>query len=400
MKRRFLLAGSLAFLSWVLQGRPQQDSIPQKVRKTEIELVYNQYIQDGDHSAITGGIGTESLQVYGPSLSMKKTTNNQSFGLQFGADIITSASTDNIDDVVSSASSLDTRGYMQTSFVRKLPSKNINIGGGGGVSIESDYFSLQGFLSIKRKSADARTNYGLILRYYNDDLRWGRVTQGIYEPRTLVYPKELRGKQSLDVYKRHSFNATISYDYILNRRNILGLFSSLIYQRGLLSTPFHRIYFDNNEVGLERLPNERTKLSIAAKLNTYIREKWITKHSFQTYFDDFGIRSFQLEHESIYKWNLYYSWIVKVRLYTQSESLYFNENRKHDILSEFHTSDFDLSSFSSLQLTGGLKFIPYWKWGKSFYTDAIQLTYAYYIRTDGLNAHILTAAFQFRNEKY
>ncbi|MBT8273098.1 MAG: hypothetical protein KJO77_04785, partial [Bacteroidia bacterium] len=59
MKNRYILVSSLLLSNFL--AKPQtNDSISHiKVNKTEVELLYNQYIQDGNNSAITGGIGTE-----------------------------------------------------------------------------------------------------------------------------------------------------------------------------------------------------------------------------------------------------------------------------------------------------------------------------------------------------
>ena len=42
-----------------------------KISKSTIEIIYSQYLGDGDHSAITGGIGTEKLIVYEPEIILK-----------------------------------------------------------------------------------------------------------------------------------------------------------------------------------------------------------------------------------------------------------------------------------------------------------------------------------------
>jgi len=78
----------------------------------EIDLLSSYYKQDGDHAAVTGGIGTEELTdvstlfVVNIPLSTTKSIN-----LSTGVDYYTSASTDNIDNNMSSASSVDVRAY-------------------------------------------------------------------------------------------------------------------------------------------------------------------------------------------------------------------------------------------------------------------------------------------------
>lgn len=76
----------------------------------EGEFLFNYYDQDGDFSPVTGGLGTEALQVVSPVLISRWSINDRwTLNASFGLDQITSASTDNIDDHVSSASRVDER---------------------------------------------------------------------------------------------------------------------------------------------------------------------------------------------------------------------------------------------------------------------------------------------------
>src|SRR5437868_3431544 len=61
MKNKYL---TLALLSSVLQAQGQ-DSLykQQRISRTDIEVLFGYYTQNGNHSAITGGTGTEKLHV-------------------------------------------------------------------------------------------------------------------------------------------------------------------------------------------------------------------------------------------------------------------------------------------------------------------------------------------------
>jgi hypothetical protein len=102
-------------------------------------LVYNHYWQDGKKSAGTGGIGTEKPSVYAPAVFLKKEWNRSEFSLNAGCDIITSASTDNIDYIVSSASRQALRTHSNLQWTQNLPSARALLKGGAGFSIETDY---------------------------------------------------------------------------------------------------------------------------------------------------------------------------------------------------------------------------------------------------------------------
>ena len=105
------------------------------IRKTDIEVAFSYYNQNGDHSAITGGIGTEKLLVYAPNLKLNHSFNDQhSIFFSGGADFITSASNDNIDFVKSSASLHDTRGFLNAGYSYKFKGKELVLNGGAGFS--------------------------------------------------------------------------------------------------------------------------------------------------------------------------------------------------------------------------------------------------------------------------
>lgn len=154
---------------------------------------------------MTGGIGTEKLTVFGPSVSIVKTNGSNAFKINLGADIISSASTDKIDYVVSSASSRDSRYYTDMSYERKTQS-GLGINGGLSYSIESDYFS-QGYkLGINKSNKEKERYWFVNFQYFNDDLRWGRINPEHFKPVKLIYPSELRDREWFDSPKRHSFN--------------------------------------------------------------------------------------------------------------------------------------------------------------------------------------------------
>jgi len=153
-RKKLILLGSFSLIHWLAQAQEPLDSI--KNNRTEIVLVYNHYIQDGNNSAVEGGAGTEKMTVYGPSLSINRINNKREIGIQFGSDIISSASVDNI-DFISSVSMVDIKGYINTSYKRSF--RKFKIIAGSKASVESDYFSLGGSLGIEKTDNEKLTDY-------------------------------------------------------------------------------------------------------------------------------------------------------------------------------------------------------------------------------------------------
>src|SRR5437868_11884160 len=122
MKRIFLVFGAVAFSSFF--GFSQNNAVgyrKKKIVKEDIQFIYSHYFQNGNHSAVTGGLGTEKLQVYGPELILKRQLDSlKSYTIDAGIDVISSASTDKIDYVMSSASRVDEHAYVSIGGERVL----------------------------------------------------------------------------------------------------------------------------------------------------------------------------------------------------------------------------------------------------------------------------------------
>jgi hypothetical protein len=394
MKRKYLIIGTFACMQYFAHAQLVKDTVNSKLNKTEIELVYNQYIQNGNNSAVTGGIGTEKLTVYGPALNFKNTSGKNAISINGGADVISSASTDNIDFVVSSASRVDTRVYISGDYERNFAKQNLKINGGLGSSIESDYFSISGNLGLTKSDKNNNRSFSAQLLIYDDDLRWGRTSVKYYRPVKLIYPAELRFRNWFDIYKRYSFNLKLSFTQILNKRNTLGIFPEISYQKGLLSTPFNRIYFSDGKEAVENLPNNRYKAALALKLNTFVGGIVIFKNTVNVYIDNFGILALSFGNETAIKVKPFLTLLPNFRIYTQRRSDYFAPYKVHESSEEFYTSDYDLSSFQTYNFGFGFKYSPQKYTTHKFVSNSILFRYDYYFRTNKLRANIISLVIQ------
>lgn len=388
MKKRYILAGALAFyLSW-MKGQPEEENAF-NVNESEIELVYNQYVQDGDNSAVTGGIGTERLTVYGPSFRFNRKFGSNEISFQLGSDVISSASTDNIDSKISSASRLDTRTYTEISYGKALDDNRLFVKGGLSTSIESDYFSFGKFLGVTAESENKMSTYSASLQIFNDDLRWGRLEGGLFRaPEFLIYPQELRGIDWHEEYKRDTYNLNLGLTRILNEKNTVGAFALVSLQKGLLSTPFHRVFLENGSIVVEQLPDTRLKGAITLRRNNFAWGNIIIRNSINNYLDDFGIYGISLENETAIKLDARWTFIPNFRYYHQQASKYFAPYRQSDPDNEFYTSDYDLSNFNSYSLGLRIGHIPLNK--KSGDLRSFTLSYNFYGRSNNLASHTLS----------
>jgi hypothetical protein len=399
MRKRYLIIGGLVFSHFFALGQVPKDTLSEKINKTDIELVYSHYIQDGNNSAVTGGIGTEKLTVYGPAVTIKRIAGNNSIAFNLGADIITSASTDNIDTVMSSASRTDMRTYANATYEHKFDKLNLSVFGGIGFSIESDYFSIGSKLGLVKEDKKNLRSYSVQFQVFNDDLRWGRLNPAYYRPVKLIYPVELRYKEWYDGYKRNSYNLKLGFTQAINTRNIIGIFPEIAYQQGLLATPFHRIYFSDGKEAVEQLPDKRWKGALALRLNSFLGGRVILKNTVDSYADNFGILAFSIENETAVKLKHDLSILPNIRFYTQSGSKYFADYGMHISSSAYYTSDFDLSKMQIFNAGIGLKIDPYKYLNKRIVFNGMLFRYNFLYRTNGLKAHIFSIVFQTEFQK-
>src|SRR5205809_8052553 len=103
---RKLSLGMIALFFNMLSAFSQQTDSTQysskKLKLDEVNLVSSYYRQDGNNSAVTGGIGTEKLTDLSNTLDLKlirsdKYQRQHTLNLEIGLDHYTSASSDSID---------------------------------------------------------------------------------------------------------------------------------------------------------------------------------------------------------------------------------------------------------------------------------------------------------------
>lgn len=397
MKKRYIAIGLLA--SSLASFGQRQDSTyrKKKLSTTDVQIIMSYYTQDNDHSAVTGGIGTEDLQVYATQFSVDYQSDSaNTFHVDGGLDIISSASTDNIDYVKSSASKIDARTHLNTGYNRRISRKGITVGANTGFSIESDYSSLNTGLFFSKINPSQSREISIALQMFFDDLRWGRLHDG--QPEKLIYPVELRSIEWFDHHRRTSYNLDVGFYRVINRRMAIGVYPGLAYQSGLLSTPFHRVYFSDNSKRVENLPGDRFKVPIGVQLNTFIGGRWILRTYYRLYWDNFGIISNTINVEAAFKASSKFTVTPFIRIYGQTSADDFKKYGEHDVADEFYTSDYDLSRFESFKPGLSVRFAPYSGSGPTTF-NAIELRYAFYRRSDGMEAHTATLFINYTKVK-
>ncbi|MCB0487756.1 MAG: DUF3570 domain-containing protein [Cyclobacteriaceae bacterium] len=395
MKKRYLLIGLIAATLGARSQSLNSNYKKKKLSHNDVQMVYSYYNQNNNHSAVTGGIGTEDLQVYSTQFlvdNIKDSTRTLHFGL--GLDVISSASTDNIDFVFSSASRHDSRIYTSLGYNR-TSNPDLSWGTASSFSIESDYLSWGQAFSLNHINASQTREISASLQMYFDDLRWGRY-QG-HKVLELVYPSELRGRNWFDKYRRNSFNLSLGLYQTINQRMSLGVYPGLTYQSGLLSTPFHRVYFTDGGKKVESLPFHRVKIPLGVQLNSFVGTRWILRSYYRIYWDDFGITAHTFNQEAAVKVSRVITLTPFVRLYVQQGTEFFKPYSEHDPNARYYTSDYDLSDFNSMDVGMGFRYAPYSVKGRSTF-KAVEFRFSHYQRSDGLHANVVSMSINYDRE--
>ena len=383
----------LAFYISVLNAFSQKaDTVtyqPRKLKIDEVNFVSSYYRQDGDNAAVTGGIGSEKLTDFATTLDIKfSRIDNQrrlnAYNFEIGFDSYSSASSDKVDpSTISSASSADQRIYPSLSWSRLNESKGTTIGASVSVSSEYDYLSIGGGVNAFIDSRDKSRQVGVRLQTYQDQV-------------TMIYPIELRSERATGTKSRNTYGATFSYSQIVNTRLQVLFLLDLAYQKGFLSLPFNRVYFDDNTVDIENLPGKRLKYPASVRVNYFAGDIFIIRGFYRYYQDDWGLTSNTAEIEAAIKLTPFVSVSPFYRYYTQSGARYFSGYQQHLKGESFYTSDYDLSKFDSHFLGTGLRLVsPDGILGISKF-NAIEIRYGHYSRRTGLVSNIVSLNARFR----
>ena len=284
------------------------------------------------------------------------------------------------------------------------------------MSKEYDYFSFNVQGSFAKTSADGNRQLGLTGQVFLDQV-------------TLINPVELRpgfaqGRDNKNYGKaaRQSYNLSAAYSQVLTKRLQVALSAELVQQNGLLSTPFHRVYFfdapEQNPVPavandfstlapsapkVEKLPDSRFKYPVGLRLNYYASDLVQVRSYYRFYNDNFGVRAHTLELELPVKVTQFFVLYPFYRYHQQTAATYFAPYLAHSVADAYYTSDYDLSAFTAHKTGLGLRYSPVYGIGRFHVPGhdsqgrprlmrfrAIDMRYAHYQRSTDLTADILS----------
>lgn len=387
------------------------------LESTEIDALFSYYSQDGEHAAVSGGEGTEELTDATGSLIVRVPMNDDDIlTVDVGISTYTSASSSNINpldgtkqaspfNASSGASRSDALVHLNPSYQHSSDDRNKVWNANAYFSSEYDYSSIGfggGYTQLFNEkntevSASAKVyfdkwnpQYPIELRgvFFDDRI----IGNGTYSPNFSSFNSDIR----------NSYSLSLSVSQILSKRLQGSVFLDVVSQNGLLSTPFQRVYFSDTEDffiedfqladDVERLPDTRFKIPIGARLNYFLNDTFIVRSYYRFYSDDWGITSHTASLEIPIKLSTTFTAYPTYRYYSQTAADYFYQKETALSTLQYYTSDYDLSAFNAHQYGMGFRYKDIFTSAKvfSFGLKTIDLRFAKYDRSDGLNSYIVT----------
>jgi hypothetical protein len=317
----------------------------------EVNLVSNYYSQTGNHSAITGGIGTQKVSDLSNIIELKYVmwgSIDRKITLDFdlGIDHHTAASAAYVSKSAASQTG-GTRVYPSANWQVENIYKRTTFGLGTALSFEYTYHSYNVNALYSKQSIDKNSEFSAKANLFMDAVR-------------LVNPSELRPVTSavtsasgsgssaprIPSKLRSTFATSFSFSHVINRNMQVALIGDVVAQGGYLGLPFHRVYFTDKSVGIEKLPDTRFKLPVGIRFNYFAGDKVIFRTYYRYYVDSWGISAHTASIEAAVKITPFLSVSPFYRYYTQTTSNYFAPKYGQSDKGAYFTSNYDYSAFN------------------------------------------------------
>jgi hypothetical protein len=363
-----------------------------RLKIEEINVVSSYYSQDGNHSPVTGGIGTEEVTDVSNTIEVKwvkwdAKQRKRSLTASIGIDHHTSASSAWVSET----------GASKTDGTRIYPSINWNVendqkGRGFGLGVyyssEYNYKSLGLDFGFTKKTSNNGEFSAKVTTYFDDVI--------------MIYPSELEPPTSantsasrLPSSARNTYTGSLGFSQVINQRLQASVMVEGVYQSGYLGLPFHRVYFNDGSPHIESLPSQRQKLPVAMRLNYFLGDNIVLRSYYRFYTDSWGLNAHTASLEVPVKITPFVSVSPFYRYYVQTETKYFAPYQEHTEEDTYYTSNYSLSEFSSHFFGAGFRLSPP-DGIFNTYLNALEIRYGHYTQTTGLVSNVISMNLKFK----
>jgi len=372
---------------------------PRKLTFDEANLVSSYYTQNGDHSAIRGGIGSEHVTDLANGIDLKwvgwdaqQRKNTLSAGI--GVDHHTAASQAWISKTGASRRTDGLRLYPSLDWTRENEQKGSSVSAGIYYSNEFNYQSF-GLNAGFTKKTKTNGEFGFKASAYLDQVKL--ILPSEFEPAG-AYIIGNNGDERHPHYGssgRQTYTASFSFTQIINTRLQGSLLLDLVDQQGYLGLPFHRVYFNNGADSVERLPNHRFKLPVGLRVNYFLGDNVILRGYYRYYTDSWHIHSHTASLETVVKLTPFFSVTPFYRYYVQTAADYFAPYATHLASERYYSSNYALAAFTSHFFGAGIRLAPP-KGVLNEHLKTLEIRYGHYTQSTDLISDVISLSLQFK----
>lgn len=387
----------------------------------EINLFSSYYDQNGNHSAVTGGIGTQKVTDFSSGLDLHLVWLNQAYNkntltVGFGYDHHSSASSAYV-ALNGGGKPGGDRIYPSLDWTVENTQKGTSFGIGAYYSGEYNYKSKGADLHWSVKTKDRNGEFGVKLQGYFDDVTLIYPSEFIHppvaQPGTMIITTASGNteivstngqvlsstKNSLPTSPRTTLSAAFSYSQMISSRLQVMLLGDVVKQSGYLGLPFHRVYgtyFPNGKDSIEKLPSSRFKIPVGIRANYFLGDNIVLRSYYRYYTDDWGIHSNTASLEVAYKISPFFSISPFYRYYDQSAAKYFAPYNAHSPTDEYYTSNYEYASFQANYFGVGFRIAPpKGVLGWQNFHD-LEIRYGHYSQTTNLVSDVVSVNLGFK----
>lgn len=392
----------IAFFSGFSQSTDSSKYQNRTLTFEEANIVSSYYHQNGNNSAVTGGIGTEKLTDISNSFDLRFYRYDDFFrkhtwNFALGIDHYTSASSDMVDlKANSSASHADTRFYPSIDWTMENEEKGTTVGAGVAYSHEFDYTSYSLNANFAAKTKNRSGEFSAKAQVFFDQVAQVLPTELVSTVATSGASSGRGREHRYPTTARNTFDLALSYFQIINKRLQIMILSDIVAQKGLLSLPFHRVYLNTGTVKQETLPSSRLKIPIGIRANYFLGDRFILRAYYRFYKDDWGLAAHTASLEVPVKITPFFSVSPFYRFYKQQAVDYFAPYMQHTANETYYTSNYDLSTFNSNFFGAGVRLTPPKGIFGNAHFNMLELRYGHYAKNIGMNSDVISLNIKFK----
>lgn len=400
----------------LFQGFGQSDTEQKYKNQTlsidEVNLVSSYYSQTGNHSPITGGVGTQQLtdvsnivQLHFSRYDLFEKKHN--FELEIGVDHHTAASSAYVSKTGASKTG-GTRFYPSMNWKIEDEANRSSVGWGFSYSNEFNYKSYGANLNFSKTSNDHNREFDIKGQVYFDRVKLIQPSE--FQPTPVVSGPTVitsaSGRRIVSGYSnassgipstsRNTFDISTSLSQVVTKRLQVAVLADAVAQSGYLGLPFHRVYMTTGAVAIEKLPSTRIKLPVGLRVHYFAGDNLILRGYYRYYSDDWGVKAHSVSLEAPYKLSPFVSLSPFVRFHTQTASDYFAPYMQHKTADKYFTSNYEYAALQSKYIGVNFRAAPPKGMFGAQKFSMIELRVGHYVQTTGLEANNIGLNFRFK----